>query len=77
MATLEARQAIRQRMMAGDVEAVNKLIQQHCPELVVSKGGTRPDLDVYFYVNCMQFIELIRCMQQLCPGHGLQHTCCC
>jgi hypothetical protein len=48
-------------MMAGDVEAVNGLLMEHFPELVVSKGGKRPDLDVYFYVNCMQFIELIRC----------------
>ena len=47
--------------MAGDVEAVNGLLMEHFPELVVSKGGKRPDLDVYFYVNCMQFIELIRC----------------
>ncbi len=61
MATMAPRQAIRQRMMAGDVEGVNALLMEHFPELVVSKGGKRPDLDVYFYVNCMQFIELIRC----------------
>ncbi|EIE19632.1 SPRY-domain-containing protein [Coccomyxa subellipsoidea C-169] len=60
VATMAPRQAIRQRMMAGDVEGVNALLMEHFPELVVSKGGKRPDLDVYFYVNCMQFIELIR-----------------
>ncbi|BDA46674.1 Ran-binding protein 10 [Coccomyxa sp. Obi] len=60
METLWQRQAIRQHMMAGDVESANTLLMQHFPELVVSKGGARPDLDVYFYVNCMQFIELIR-----------------
>lgn len=60
METLAQRQAIRQRMMAGDMESANKLLTHHFPELVVSKGGARPDLDVYFYVNCMQFIELIR-----------------
>lgn len=60
METLWQRQAIRQHMMAGDIESANTLLMQHFPELVVSNGGARPDLDVYFYVNCMQFIELIR-----------------
>ncbi len=49
-------------MMAGRVSAVSALLRQHAPELILnnSKASSRADLDVHFYINCMQFIELIR-----------------
>ena len=38
-----------------------KLLRQHLPRLLEAEGGnSKPDLDVYFHVNVMNFIELIR-----------------
>jgi hypothetical protein len=57
-------------MMAGKVQAANHLLKHHAPELVLQDNkapAPRPDLDVYFYINCMQFIEMIRraCLSSL------------
>lgn len=60
--TLDLRQAVRQNFMAGQVDEVACLLKQHLPRLLEAEGGdSKPDLDVYFHVNVMHFIELIRC----------------
>lgn len=52
-------------MMAGRIDAVNALLKQHAPDLILDNNkAAKPDLDVHFYLNCMQFIELIRCAQK-------------
>ena len=47
-----------------------KLLRQHLPRLIEAEGGdSKPDLIVYFHVNTMKFIELIR--QVLPPTLGM------
>ena len=49
-----------------------KLLRQHLPRLLEAEGGdSKPDLDVYFHVNVMNFIELIRCAAK----RAILHTC--
>ena len=48
-----------------------KLLRQHLPRLLEAEGGdSKPDLDVYFHVNVMNFIELIRCAAQPALVHA-------
>ena len=48
-----------------------KLLRQHLPRLLEAEGGdSQPDLDVYFHVNVMNFIELIRCAAQAAMMHA-------
>ena len=52
---------MRQNFTAGKVDEVSKLLRQHLPHLIEAEGGdSKPDLIVYFHVNVMKFIELIR-----------------
>lgn len=52
---------MRQHFMAGQVDEVAKLLRLHLPRMLEAEGGeSKPDLDVYFHVNAMNFIELIR-----------------
>ncbi|KAK9806165.1 hypothetical protein WJX72_003712 [[Myrmecia] bisecta] len=55
---LDVRKQVRQLLMGGQVEAAKRVLCKHFPELLESR--TRPDLDVYFYIQCAAFIELIR-----------------
>lgn len=75
-AALELRRELRQRIVAGDVEAAQKLLEQHCPRLLdvpeepssgaeaeAGGGGATAEgweLAVGLRVSCQQFIELIR-----------------
>ena len=60
-ATLDLRHAVRQHFTSGRVDEVAKLLRQHLPHLIEAEGGNaKPDLVVYFHVNVMKFIELIR-----------------
>ena len=48
---------------------------QHAPTLVEAVGAdARPDLDVYFSLNCLKFIELIRWAADLRPSSLLTQT---
>ena len=48
-----------------------KLLRQHLPRLLEAEGGdSKPDLDVYFHVNVMNFIELIRCVAETATIHA-------
>ena len=52
-----------------------KLLRQHLPRLLEAEGGdSKPDLDVYFHVNVMNFIELIRCAAKPAIIHALLHA---
>ena len=61
--TLDLRQAVRQAFMAGRIDEASQLLRARLPRLLEAEGGdSKPDLDVYFHVNVMKFIELLRCM---------------
>jgi hypothetical protein len=74
LASLGVRQAVRGHLMAGRCDGASALLAQHAPELVQASGeDARPDLDVYFSVSCLKFIELIRCA--LAPGAAVSSPC--
>ena len=53
-----------------------KLLRQHLPRLLEAEGGdSKPDLDVYFHVNVMNFIELIRCAAKPAMIHAYVDCC--
>ena len=63
MSTLDLRQAVRQAFMAGRIDEASQLLRGRLPRLLEAEGGdSKPDLDVYFHVNVMKFIELLRCV---------------
>ena len=51
------------------IEGSDAGYMQHAPSLVEAVGvDARPDLDVYFSLNCLKFIELIRCAHSFLKG---------
>ena len=59
---LQLRHSLREKFMAGRVDEACKLLEQskfqHFLGSLPEHSG--PDLDVYFFIKCLEFIELIR-----------------
>eukprot|EP00891_Asterochloris_glomerata_P006734 jgi/Astpho2/6734/gw1.00102.16.1_t len=59
---IDVRSRVRQLIMTGRVSEAEQELNRHFPELLASGDSSHeePDLDVFFWLQCLQMLEMIR-----------------